>query len=74
MSLHRQQLSLAGVGLEGEGQGGAGGVALQAEWAAGENQEQQQVEEPSESMMGTTSRNLAGQPVQNQHLDLNVQL
>lgn len=33
--------------MEGESQGGAGGVALQAERAAGENQEQQQVEDPA---------------------------
>lgn len=36
--------------MEGEGQGGAGGVALQAERAAGENQEQQQVEQPAGDM------------------------
>lgn len=47
LSLHRQQLSLAGVRVEGEGQGGAGGVALQAERAAGENQDQQQVAQPA---------------------------
>lgn len=40
---HRQQLSQAGGRVEGEGQGGAGRVARQAERAAGENQNQQQV-------------------------------
>lgn len=47
LCLHRQQLSLAGVRVEGEGQGGAGGVALQAERAAGEDQDQQQVAPPA---------------------------